>query len=612
MTTDYQPDEIEDQFGVVRRCGSMPSKPPSDSGLVAFASAFPVWTLDECRRAIAAKTWKAADLFPGEGEENQGSHGCHDDKTEVLTASGWKSWSDYNGTDLLATSNPETHELEFQAPLQNHAYEYDGPLFFSNNRSVDFALTPNHRMYVRKWSEPKRTLESGYRFTEIQKLGWYAGLPATTRGFRGVEIERINVGGREFLGDDFVAMISLIISDGWAGGSENLKNQVSFCCFNQDRYPMVAALANRIGFGEIPGRTGVWIRTDAALAKWCRANLYCGSEYRAWNKRIPDIIKTVEEHQLRHFIEYYGDKNHGSDASEVYYTSSKRLADDWQELLLKVGKRSTIAARAPRSAVMKDGREVNSNRDQYEIRAWESDALSIERKKGLGQDRYKGIVYCATVPNGTLVTRRNGTVLISGNSCNGYALANASWRAAYAGGNTKLTKRSGSYAYSLMNGGRDQGSMLYDGFTVGQQYGLPSATSCPWNLIYRNDTRRFDTEAALFKVDAPLLIHSWDELITAWAGPFFTVIAVQVGRNFERLQGDVLGVDQGGGNHAVCQSDVRVTDSGEIQAKIIMDWGLQHGVKGCGWLGKEHVRQSMLGHQFYAIPIGQHGAGTVK
>ena len=270
--TDYQPEEIEDQFGVIRRCGSMQSKPPADSGLVAFASAFPVWTLDECRKAIAAKTWKAADLFPGEGEENQ----------------------------------------------------------------------------------------------------------------------------------------------------------------------------------------------------------------------------------------------------------------------------------------------------------------------------------------------------FSTSGCNGWALANTAWRAAYAGGNTKLTKRSGSYAYSLMNGGRDQGSMLYDAFQVGQEYGLPSLTSCPWNLIYRNDTRRFDTEAALFKVDAPLLIHSWDELITAWAGPFFTVVAVQVGRNFERLNGDVLGIDQGGGNHAVCQSDVRVTDSGEIQAKIIMDWGLQHGVNGCGWLGKEHVRQSMLGHQFYAIPIGQHGAGTVK
>lgn len=268
----YQPDEIEDQFGVIRRCGSMPSKPPADSGLVAFASAFPVWTLDQCRNAIAAKTWKAADLFPGEGEENQGSAG----------------------------------------------------------------------------------------------------------------------------------------------------------------------------------------------------------------------------------------------------------------------------------------------------------------------------------------------------SCNGYALANASWRAAYAGGNTKLTKRSGSYPYSLMNGGRDQGSELFRAFQVGQEYGLPSLTSCPWNLIYRNDTRRFDTEAALFKVDAPLLIHSWGELITAWAGPFFTVIAVQAGRNFERLNGDVLGIDQGGGNHAVCQSDVRVTDSGEIQAKIIMDWGLQHGVKGCGWLGKDHLRTTVQNHAFYAIPIGQHGAGTVK
>ena len=197
-------------------------------------------------------------------------------------------------------------------------------------------------------------------------------------------------------------------------------------------------------------------------------------------------------------------------------------------------------------------------------------------------------------------------------SCNGYALANAAWRAAYAGGNKILTKRSGSYAYSLMNGGRDQGSMLYDGFKVGQQYGLPSLASCGWDKIYRSQTQQYDAEAAQFKVVDPLLIHTWDELITAWAGPFFTVVAVQVGRNFERLNGDVLGIDQGPGNHAVCQSDSRLNSRGEIQGKVIMNWGLQHGVRGCGWIGYEHVRETMKYHQVYAIPIGQHGSGTVK
>jgi hypothetical protein len=197
-------------------------------------------------------------------------------------------------------------------------------------------------------------------------------------------------------------------------------------------------------------------------------------------------------------------------------------------------------------------------------------------------------------------------------ACNGGALANGAWRAAYAGGNTKLAKRSQSYPYSLMNGGRDQGSHLYNAFKVGQQYGLPSLASCPWNLIYRNQTQQFDAEAALFKVDAPLLIHSWDELISAWAGPFFTIVAAHVGPNFERMNGDVIGLDNGSGNHAMAQTDSRVLDSGEIQGKVILNWGYQHGVRGCGWLGQRHLELPMRYHQLYAIPYGQHGAGSAK
>lgn len=196
-------------------------------------------------------------------------------------------------------------------------------------------------------------------------------------------------------------------------------------------------------------------------------------------------------------------------------------------------------------------------------------------------------------------------------SCNGWALANAAWRAAYAGGNTKLTRRSGPYVYSLINHGVDNGSALIDGFNEGQQYGIPSYASCGQNKIYRAETRQYDSEAADFQVVAPLLIKSWDELWTAAAGPFFLVIAVQVGRNFERMNGDVIGIDDGAGNHAVCQSDARVTDVGDIELKIIMDWGLRHGVNGCGWLGKRHLATTINYHQFYAVPFGQTGTGEI-
>src|ERR1044072_959006 len=84
---------------------------------------------------------------------DQGPIGCADEATEVLTNTGWKYWSDIKGIELLGTMNPADH------------------------RSIDFALTPTHRMYVRAWNERARTLSPDFQFKTIDNLGWYVGLP---------------------------------------------------------------------------------------------------------------------------------------------------------------------------------------------------------------------------------------------------------------------------------------------------------------------------------------------------------------------------------------------------------------------------------------------------
>jgi C1A family cysteine protease len=76
---------------------------------------------------------------------------------------------------------------------------------------------------------------------------------------------------------------------------------------------------------------------------------------------------------------------------------------------------------------MKDGRRIEADDCIADITLteWRTQNLSIKRKKQMEREHYKGPVYCATVPNSTLITRRNGTVLISGNSCTANALAGA-------------------------------------------------------------------------------------------------------------------------------------------------------------------------------------------
>lgn len=350
-------------------------------------------------------------------KNQQTTNYCTTEDTEVLTERGWVRWPDYNGVDLLGTMNPVTGALEYQAPLATQVFEHDGPMIYSTNKSVDFAVTPDHRMFVRKWDERARKLSDRWTFQRAGDLGWYFGLPHATTGFVGTRLERVAVDGdREYDGWDFFAMVAMVVSDGYAGGTDKTRNWVSFACFREDRLPIVRELAARIGFAEKASTPGVFIRYDAAaLANWFRVNAYASPELGSENKRVPDVVKAASASQVAHFLAFYGDQNH--DRGNHYFSTSKRAADDLQELFLRVGKRASIWSedRDGKRAVLDGGKVVTSRKRMYHLHVRQADRLSIDRKQHLETERYKGLVYCATVPNSTLVTRRNDSILISGN-----------------------------------------------------------------------------------------------------------------------------------------------------------------------------------------------------
>src|SRR3954451_21214594 len=130
---------------------------------------------------------------------------CHTADTEVLTDKGWVPWPEYNFSDLLATVNPVSGFLEFQAPFERHVYPYAGEMIHSTNRRLDFGVTPDHRMFVRKWDERRRTLSDKYTFQRAGDIGWYAGFMHAPRGFIGTELVEIEIeDDRRYDGDDFI------------------------------------------------------------------------------------------------------------------------------------------------------------------------------------------------------------------------------------------------------------------------------------------------------------------------------------------------------------------------------------------------------------------------
>ncbi|GAB7092000.1 hypothetical protein JCM18237_22710 [Halorubrum luteum] len=95
---------------------------------------------------------------------------CFTPDTEVVTPSGVRSITDLAVGDEVYSLDPETEEMEVKRVEETHAYpEYRGEIVDIETSKIDFRVTPNHRLLVRK-NETNGITEDGYEFVEAGNL----------------------------------------------------------------------------------------------------------------------------------------------------------------------------------------------------------------------------------------------------------------------------------------------------------------------------------------------------------------------------------------------------------------------------------------------------------
>ncbi len=196
-------------------------------------------------------------------------------------------------------------------------------------------------------------------------------------------------------------------------------------------------------------------------------------------------------------------------------------------------------------------------------------------------------------------------------SCNGWAAAGGYARVRYLRGFADGMQFSGSWLYSLMNGGRDNGSALEDGLKVGMTEGFAELSLCGPNEIYpqlqRN--RRAATEsAAKHKSFRAYAVKSKQGFRSALAMGFPVIVAVSAGPRFQQLLNGVSGVDAGNGNHAVLVDDILIKHGQEVYDHQ-NSWGTRYGQQGRSYLTWQHFAQTFNVHTFYAIASTQEADG---
>ena len=95
---------------------------------------------------------------------------CFTPDTEVVTPDGVRPITDLEVGDAVYSLDPDTEEMTVKTVEETHAYpDYRGELVDMETSKIDFRVTPNHRMVVRK-NETNGVTEDGYSFVEAGNL----------------------------------------------------------------------------------------------------------------------------------------------------------------------------------------------------------------------------------------------------------------------------------------------------------------------------------------------------------------------------------------------------------------------------------------------------------
>nr|URC17490.1 MAG: HEase/DNA adenine MTase [Lokiarchaeota virus Skoll Meg22_1214] len=141
---------------------------------------------------------------------------------------------------------------------------------------------------------------------------------------------------------------------------------------------------------------------------------------KAYEKYIPSEFMNLSRRQLKILFDSLI-KGDGciSKGMISYYTSSKKLADQIQEICIKIGYNANIKIR-DRTKDKKisniKGRFIRAAHLSYEIYVRKSKECTLRRNQHFKKKYYEGMVYCCTVPNHVILVRRNGKTAWCGNS----------------------------------------------------------------------------------------------------------------------------------------------------------------------------------------------------
>lgn len=360
-----------------------------------------------------------------------GIRSCYSEDTEVLTDKGWRLFKDLDRTEKIAVLNNDD-SFGYETPSEFLCEKYDGKMIEFSNLNIDLMVTPNHKMLVKKRCRKKYELieareDFDWRRSYLLKSSlsykgkyeewfYFNKKNFNMRNAKKEFVEKINM-------NDWLQFLGYYLSEGNCDISKRIR------VVNSKEYETYSYRVQISQSKEKNFKT--WSKINSLLERLPFKFSYSGHQFTICNKQlfqyvnkfgkshqkfIPQDILNLSTGQLKILLSSLceGDvsftKTRQNKERICYYSTSKDLLGNIQEILLKIGWIGNIT-------VNRSNEDDDNKFSVYCINI--IDPKTREKQGNRYSNRlekyYSGNVYCVTVPSHKIFVRRNGKVVICGN-----------------------------------------------------------------------------------------------------------------------------------------------------------------------------------------------------
>lgn len=344
---------------------------------------------------------------------------CFHGDTDILTVDGWKNVKEIKVGDVVASINPTNGNAEYKKVSNTWIYDFDGHMISSASYTgdrrpyADFCVTPEHKILTRRTKNQEWRLKKAY---ELPSCGHYRLRQAAnwdnvnTQIVHEFEIDKGDFNHNHnrarnhtniFDANIFLKFLGWFLSEGCLDkdgctitihqmkpeGRKQLKKDLQDFPYTMTEYKKYFALYGKDLWNYL-------------------------SQFGLQHERfIPRDIMNLHNSQLKHLFHALmkGDGHKYRNGRWNYATTSKRLADDVNELAIKLGYASSI-----RYLENPGGKLYPNAKPAYIVTIVDRVDVGLSKTE---KTYYKGKVYCIEVPPyHTVLSRYNGKTVWIGQS----------------------------------------------------------------------------------------------------------------------------------------------------------------------------------------------------